>query len=170
MLKRKKSYKSCWNQNMPALPLSDDLCCWSTIMFSSNCSMQRIRVFLSANEPIIHRILWYCCNSLLTFSVMESRWKWVFVLSCIKLKCLKPFIHYSEIKRTCGYVVALDSRRCCSSACCYDYSFQSCSTDVSVLQIQPWITSDPVIACVFPKVTWCLGKVKSCDKKCLQTF
>ena len=33
----------------------------------------------------------------------------------------QPLNYYSEIKRTCGYVLALDSPRCCSSACCYDY-------------------------------------------------
>ena len=29
---------------------------------------------------------------------------------------------------------------------------------------------DPVIACVFSKVSWCLGKTESCEKKYLQTF
>ena len=39
-----------------------------------------------------------------------------------------------------------------------------------VFEIQPWITSDPVIACVFSKVSWCLGKTYSCEKKYLKTF
>ena len=52
----------------------------------------------------------------------------------------------------------LDSPRSWFLVCCYDYPFQSCSTDIPVLQIQPWITSDPVIAFVFLKVSWCLGK------------
>ena len=38
-----------------------------------------------------------------------------------------------------GYVLALDSSGSCCSAC-YDYPFQSCSTDIPVLQTQPWIT------------------------------
>ena len=94
MLKR-KNLTTCCNQNMPALPLSDDLYCWSTITFSSNCSMQRIRVFLSANEPILHRVVSHCYNSLLTSYLysLPSQWckaaKNGLLLSCRKLKCLK---------------------------------------------------------------------------------
>ena len=29
---------------------------------------------------------------------------------------------------------------------------------------------DPVIACVFSKVSWCLGKTESCEKKILANF
>ena len=78
MLKR-KNLTTCCNQNMPALPLSDDLYCWTTRTFSYNYFMQRIRVLLSANEPILHRLVSHCYNSLLTFSVMLSRWKWGFL-------------------------------------------------------------------------------------------
>ena len=76
MKKRKDFKKICCNRNMPTLPLSDDLWCWSTTPFSSKCSMQRIRVFLSVNEPILHRLVSHCYNSSLTFSVMLSRRKW----------------------------------------------------------------------------------------------
>ena len=73
----KKRFKKIFcDQNMPALPLSDDRYCWSTTTFSFNCSMQRIRVFPSANEPILQRLVSQYYNSLPTFSVMESRWKW----------------------------------------------------------------------------------------------
>ena len=61
---------------MPALPLSDDLQCGSTITFFSNRSMQRIRVFLSANEPILGRLVSHCWDSLPTFLVMQSRQRW----------------------------------------------------------------------------------------------
>ena len=44
----------------------------------------------------------------------------------------KPLIHYSQIQRTCGYVVALDSSRSCCLACCHDYPFQSYSADIPV--------------------------------------
>ena len=73
---KKRLKKISCDQNMPALPLSDDRYCWSTTTFSFNCSMQRIRVFLSANEPILQRLVSQYYNSLPTFSVMESRWKW----------------------------------------------------------------------------------------------
>ena len=76
---KKTADKTCCNQNMPALPLSDDLYCWSTITFSSNCSMQLIRVFLSVNELILHRLVSYCYSSLLAFSVMEGGWKWAYL-------------------------------------------------------------------------------------------
>ena len=76
---KEKIWQTCCNQNLPALPLSDDLKCWSTITFSYNCSMWRIRVFLSANEPMLHRLVSHCFNSLLTFSVMESRVKWAYL-------------------------------------------------------------------------------------------
>ena len=75
----KKIVITCCNQNMPALPLSDDLQCGSTITFCSNCSMQRIRVFLSANEPMLHRLVSQYYNSLRTFSVMESRQRWAYL-------------------------------------------------------------------------------------------
>ena len=49
---RKKSDKTYLNQNIPALPLFR----WSVelmdIQSFSNCSVQRIRVFLSVNQPI----------------------------------------------------------------------------------------------------------------------
>ena len=41
--------------------------------------MQRIRVPLSTNEPILHRLVPNCYKSLLTFSVMQSRWKWAYL-------------------------------------------------------------------------------------------
>ena len=84
MLKR----KTCSNRNMPALPLSDDLKCWWTITFSSNCSLQRIRVFLSVNELILHKLVSHCYDYLRTFSVTLSRWNEL-ILSCRKLKCLQ---------------------------------------------------------------------------------
>ena len=37
--------------------------------------MQRLKVFLSANAPILHKLVSHCFNSLLTFLVMESRWR-----------------------------------------------------------------------------------------------
>ena len=37
--------------------------------------MQRLKVFLSANAPILHKLVSHCFSSLLTFLVMESRWK-----------------------------------------------------------------------------------------------
>ena len=61
------------------------------------------------------------------------------------------------------HVQALDSPCSCCSACCHDYPFQSCSNDIPVLKIQPWITSDPVIPCV-------LAKLSLVRKKYLQTF
>ena len=70
--------------NMPALPFSDDVYCWSIITFSSNCSMQRIRVFLSVNEPILHRLVSNCYDYLLTFKMMHSRWNEL-IVSCRKL-------------------------------------------------------------------------------------
>ena len=85
MLKR-KSLTTCCNQNMPALPLSDDLQCWTTITFSCNCFMQPIRVLLLDSEPILHRLVSHYYNSLLTFSVMLSRWNEL-ILSFRKLKC-----------------------------------------------------------------------------------
>ena len=84
MKKRKDFKKICCNRNMPTLPLSDDLWCWSTTPFSSKCSMQRIRVFLSVNEPILHRLVSNCYNYLLTFTMMHSRWNKLLV-SCRKL-------------------------------------------------------------------------------------
>ena len=72
----KKNLITWCNQNMPALPLSDDLQCGSTITFFSNRSMQRIRVFLSANEPILGRLVSHCWDSLPTFLVMQSRQRW----------------------------------------------------------------------------------------------
>ena len=74
MLKR-KNLTTCCNQNMPALPPPDDLLCWTTLTFSYNCFMQRIRVVHSANEPNLHRLVSQYYNSLLTFSVLLSRWK-----------------------------------------------------------------------------------------------
>ena len=44
-------------------------------LFFTNCSMQRLKVFLSANAPILHKLVSHCFSSLLTFLVMESRWK-----------------------------------------------------------------------------------------------
>ena len=41
--------------------------------------MQRIRVFLSANEPMLHRLVSHFYNSLFTFSAMESRVKWAYL-------------------------------------------------------------------------------------------
>ena len=78
MLKR-KDLTTCCNQNMPALPPPDDLLCWTTLTFSYNCFMQRIRVVHSANEPNLHRLVSQCYNSLLTFSVLLSRWKWAYL-------------------------------------------------------------------------------------------
>ena len=80
------------NQKMPVLPLSDDLLCWTTRTFSYNYFMQRIRVLLSANEPILHRLVSHRYNSLLTFSMMLSRWKWAFLEpQKVKMsKALKP--------------------------------------------------------------------------------
>ena len=78
MLKR-KNLTTCCNQNMPALPPPDDLLCWTTLTFSYNCFMQRIRVVHSANEPNLHRLVSQCYNSLLTFSVLLSRWKWAYL-------------------------------------------------------------------------------------------
>ena len=86
--KKKKSDKTCCNQNILALPLPDDLWWWSTITFSSNCSMQHIRIFLSANEPTLHRLVSQRCNSLLTFLVIQSPWKWAY-LELPKVKCFK---------------------------------------------------------------------------------
>ena len=82
--KKTKSNKTCCNQNMPAFPLSDDLKCWSTITFSYNCFRQRIRVFLSVNEPILHRLVSNCYDYLLTFTMMHSRWNKL-IVSCRKL-------------------------------------------------------------------------------------
>ena len=73
MLEKKKSIKIRCNQNMPALPLSDDLWCWSTITFSYNCFRQRIRVSLSVIELILHRLVSNCYDYLLTVTVMQSR-------------------------------------------------------------------------------------------------
>lgn len=60
--------------------------------------------------------------------------------------------------------------RSCSLACCYDYLFIKHSSPALLLQIQPWITGDPVVTCVFPEVSWCLGKTRSCEKKYLENF
>ena len=46
--------------------------------------MQRIRVFLSVNEPILHRLVSNCYDYLLTFTMMHSRWHKLLV-SCRKL-------------------------------------------------------------------------------------
>ena len=44
------------------------------------------------------------------------------ILYYVVIFCLdQPLIHYSEIYGTCGYVLGLDSPRCCSSACGYGY-------------------------------------------------
>ena len=75
----KKNLITCCNQNIPALPLSDDLQCGSAITFFSNCSMQRIRVFLSANEPILGRLVSHCWDSLPTFLVTQSRQRWAYL-------------------------------------------------------------------------------------------
>ena len=77
MLKRKNltklvTIKTC-------RPYFFQMTCRSTITFSYNCFMQRIKVFLSANEPMLHRLVSHCFNSLLTFSVMESRVKWAYL-------------------------------------------------------------------------------------------
>ena len=105
MLKR-KSLTTCCNQNMPALPLPVDLSRWTTLTFSYNCSMQRIRVLHLGNEPILHRLVSRCYNSLLTFSWMLSRWKWAY-LECRKLKYLKPkksplffYINFGKLETT----------------------------------------------------------------------
>ena len=54
--KKKTSDKTYRNQNIPALPLFR----WSVelmdIQSFSNCSVQRTRVFLSANQPILLRL------------------------------------------------------------------------------------------------------------------
>ena len=41
--------------------------------------MQRIRIFLSANKLISHRLLSQRYNSLLTFLEMQSPWKWAYL-------------------------------------------------------------------------------------------
>ena len=42
--------------------------------------MQRIRVFLSASKPILHRLVSQRSNNfLLTFLVMQSAWKWAYL-------------------------------------------------------------------------------------------
>ena len=42
--------------------------------------MQRIRVFLSASKPILHRLVSQRSNFfLLTFLVMQSAWKWAYL-------------------------------------------------------------------------------------------
>ena len=41
--------------------------------------MQRIRVFLSANEPMLHSLVSHFYNSLFAFSAMESRVKWAYL-------------------------------------------------------------------------------------------
>ena len=46
--------------------------------------MQRIRVFLSVNEPILHRLVSNCYDYLLTFTMMHSRWNKL-IVSCRKL-------------------------------------------------------------------------------------
>ena len=50
--------------------------------------MQRSRVFLSVNEPILHRLVLNCYDYLLTFSVMQNRLNEL-ILSGRKLRCLK---------------------------------------------------------------------------------
>ena len=120
---KRNSSKTCCNQKMPALTLSDDLWCWSTITFSSNCSIQRIRVFLSANEPILHRLVSQRYNSLLTLSVMQSPCKWAY-LELQKFN-MSQALKSKKIYRACGYVLTSDSPRCCSSACCYGYHFMN---------------------------------------------
>ena len=56
--------------------------------------MQRIRVFLSANEPMLHKL--HCNNFLLTFSVMESRVK----LVCLELQKVKMSETLKSKKKT----------------------------------------------------------------------
>ena len=69
---------------------------------------------------------------------------------------------FNPLFRNLTYLQALDSPHSGCSACCH-YPFQSCSNDIPVLQIQPWIISDPVIACI-------LRKLSLVRKKYLQTF
>ena len=79
--------------------------------FYSNCSMQRIRVFLRANEPTLHRLVSQRHNnSFLTLSLMQSPWKWAdlelqkFKMSQAlksKKKCLLfLYIHSSKLETT----------------------------------------------------------------------
>ena len=47
----------------------------------------------------------------------------------------QPLNYYSEIKRTCGYVLALDSPRRCSLTCCYDYLLKKQSSPPLLISV-----------------------------------
>ena len=68
------------------------------------------------------------------------------------------------------YLLASDSPRRCCSACCYDYPFQFCSTDIPVFQVNHESLVTLWLPMSFQKVSWCLWKTESCEKKQLQTF
>ena len=74
---KEKSNKTCCNQNMPALPLFR----WSVelidIQSFLNCSVQRIRAFLSLNQRILLSLVSKKYNIFLhTYSAMHSSRKW----------------------------------------------------------------------------------------------
>ena len=75
--KKEKSNKTCCNQNMPALSLFR----WSVelidIQSFFNCSVQRIRAFLSLNQRILLSLVSKKYNIFLhTYSAMHSSHKW----------------------------------------------------------------------------------------------
>ena len=56
---------------------------WPVVLIDQKFFLQLLYVthqsFLSANEPMLHRLVSHCYNSSLTFSVMLSRWKWAYL-------------------------------------------------------------------------------------------
>ena len=114
---KEESNKTCCNQNIPVLPLSDD------------CSADR-------PQPFPSTVL--CNASGFSYQWMNSSYNidWYQIVSIIYLPsqwCKAPLIHYSEIKCTRGLVLALDSSRCCSLACGCGYLLMKHSSSALIL-------------------------------------
>ena len=74
----------------------------------ANCSIQRLRFSLSANAPILHKLVSYCFSSLLTFLVMESRLKQAY----LELQKVRMSQNLKSKKKTCSsYILILVNSR-----------------------------------------------------------